>query len=79
MAKHADIRSEIATLAREKLNLQGPLPDGDLGELLDSVQRLTLVIAIEDHFQICFEPEDDEAVRTIDDVVLLVARQRESR
>jgi acyl carrier protein len=38
------------------------------------VQRLTLVVAIEDHFSLAFAPEDDEAVRSLDDVVALVAR-----
>ena len=36
--------------------------------------------AIEDHFEICFEPEDDEAAKTLDDVVRIVTqRVRERR
>jgi acyl carrier protein len=71
------LREEIIALAREKCSLDGPLPEGDLSEVLDSVQRLTLVIAIEDHYQICFEPEEDEAVVSLDDVVDLVAARIE--
>ena len=44
---------------REKLKVDAPL-DGDLADHLDSIQRLTLVVAIEDHFEICFD-ESDEA------------------
>ncbi|HCH61706.1 MAG: hypothetical protein CL927_06515 [Deltaproteobacteria bacterium] len=44
----------------------------DLAENLDSVQRLTLVVAIEDHFEICFEPEDDEEAQTLADVTRIV-------
>jgi len=71
------IRAELATLARREHILDGELPDGDLSEHLDSVQRLTLVVAIEDHFEVIFEPEDDEGIETIDQVVALVARKLE--
>ena len=50
---------------------------GDLADALDSVQRLTLVVAIEDHFQISFDPEDEGDARTIDGVVSLVMRKLE--
>ena len=68
------IRTTIADLARDELGLDGDLPEGELADALDSVQRLTLVVAIEDHFAICFEPEDDEEARTVDDVVRIVGR-----
>ena len=77
MPNNDSLRQEIIELARQKCSLDGPLPDGDLSEVLDSVQRLTLVIAIEDHYKICFEPEDDEAVISLDDVVGLVASRLE--
>ena len=40
---------------------------------------LSLVVAIEDHFEICFEPEDDELARTLDDVVRIVTMRLEER
>jgi acyl carrier protein len=46
--------------------------DSDLSEHLDSMQRLTLVVSIEDHFKICFEPEDDEQATTLGDVTRIV-------
>jgi acyl carrier protein len=69
----ADIREQLATLARDQLGWTKPLPEGDLAAGLDSVDRLALVVAIEDHYQIAFEPEDDEAATTLDDVVRIVA------
>ena len=39
---------------------------------LDSVQRLTLVVAIEDHFKICFEPEDEAQVHSLEDLVTMI-------
>jgi hypothetical protein len=67
------LRVTVADLAQRELALPGPLPPGDLAEQLDSVQRLQLVVAIEDHFRICFDPEDDAGIRTLDDAVALIA------
>lgn len=71
----SQIRLELTELARREHILEGDLPEGDLSEHLDSVQRLTLVVAIEDHFEVIFEPEDDDGIETIDQVVALVARK----
>ena len=71
----AAIRAQVEALARTELRLDGELPDGDLAEHLDSVQRLTLVVAIEDTFEVCFEPEDDEGIVTLDDVITVVHRR----
>ena len=68
----AEVRAQIDQLAKTAVGALGPLPTGDLGAHLDSVQRLSLVVAIEDHFEICFDPEDEEGVQTLDDVVALV-------
>lgn len=67
-----NLRQDILDLARRELNLDDDLPDGDLGEALDSIQRLTLVVAIEDHYKICFDPEDDQGITSVDDVARLV-------
>ena len=71
----SQIRLELTELARSEHILEGDLPEGALSEHLDSVQRLTLVVAIEDHFEVIFEPEDDDGIETIDQVVALVARK----
>ncbi len=70
----SELRDAIEAVAREELRLEGELPEGDLSAHLDSVQRLTLVVAIEDHFEIAFSPDDDEAVSTLDDVAACVQR-----
>ncbi len=75
----ADILDIVREIAARELRLQGELPTGDLSLYLDSVQRLTLVVALEDHFQICFADEDDAAVRTIDDVVRVIRARLEER
>jgi acyl carrier protein len=36
------------------------------------MDRLALVVAIEDHYEIAFEPEDEEEVRTLEDVIRTV-------
>ena len=55
-----------------QLGLAAP-PEGDeLAARLDSVQRMSLVVAIEDHFQVCFSPEDDERARSLNDLVAIV-------
>lgn len=68
-----EIRARILELARVELHMPDELPEGDLSAVLDSVQRLTLVVAIEDHFKISFSPEEDQEVRSLADVVAAVA------
>lgn len=49
------------------------LPAGDeLIARLDSVQRMSLVVAIEDHVEVGFSTEDDDRARTLVDVVSIV-------
>jgi acyl carrier protein len=79
MPDHSALRAEIVDLITAELRLPDGLPDGDLAESLDSVQRLSLVVAIEDHYEIAFDEEDDAAVTTLDDVVRLVAARLADR
>ena len=65
----------IEAIARKELRIDHPFPrDLDLAAQLDSIQRLALVVAIEDQLRICFEPEDEEQAVTLDDVVRIVSR-----
>jgi acyl carrier protein len=70
-----EIRTALAQLATEAHLHEGDLPEGDLAEHLDSVQRLTLVVAIEDHFKVCFEPEDEATLVTLDDLVRAIQQK----
>ena len=71
--REAAVKAAIEEIARRELHIQGELTGGDLSELLDSIQRLTLVVAIEDHFEVVLEPEEEATITTIDDVARLVA------
>ena len=42
----------------------------DLG--LDSLQRIALVIEIENRFRVCLEPEDEARIATIGDLVAVI-------
>ena len=39
---------------------------------LDSIQRLTLVVELENHFRVCFDPSDEVGIETFHDVVDLI-------
>lgn len=73
------IRSKVSELIQKECLHAEEMPTGDLAANLDSVQRLTLVVAIEDHFEICFDPEDEEQVETLNDVVRLIQRKLASQ
>ncbi len=45
---------------------------------LDSLNQLALVIELENHFEICFEPGSEEGIVTVGDVVALIASQLET-
>lgn len=72
----SDLDAELRALARAELRLgdDEPIPD-TLAESLDSVQRLTLVVAIEDRYAICFDPDDEQGAQTFEDVVRLVHKK----
>ncbi|MBM3461901.1 MAG: acyl carrier protein [Armatimonadetes bacterium] len=69
-----EIRAALAEIARKELRHEGPLPDGDLSALLDSMQRLALLVAVEDRFKVVIGPEHEQEIRTVDDLVNVVVR-----
>ena len=78
----AVIIGEIKRLLRESCRVEAEQigPETDLlGELqLDSVQRLTLVVELENHFAICFDPGDEAGISTVADIAERIeARLRE--
>jgi acyl carrier protein len=66
------IREILTELAARQLGLEHALYEGPLADHLDSIQRITLVVAIEDHFAICFDPAEEQDVETLADVVALI-------
>ena len=64
-----EIRKILQEIALSELGWDKPLPQGNLTEDLDSIQRLSLMVAIEDHYEIIFEPEDEAKIQTISDLI----------
>lgn len=75
----AEIRAALHDVAARELSLDGPLPEGPLQQALDSVQLLTLVVGIEDRFQIELDAADEEGLETVSQVVELIARKLHGR
>ena len=69
------IQKTLTQLAEQELGFTAGLSPGDLASQLDSVARLTLVVAIEDHFKICFEPEDEDQIHTLEQLVQLIQKK----
>ena len=63
-----EILETLRQLVQQKLKTEEPL-DGELADHLDSIQRLTLIVAIEDHFEICFDEHDESDITGLDDLV----------
>ena len=73
-----EILHAIAGVARDKLELDGELRcDMRLVEdlQLDSIRLMTLAMEVEDHFEICLDEEDEEAIMTVADLVDTVRRK----
>lgn len=66
---------DLMQLAHRELDLTDDVSLDNLAEELDSMQRLALVVAIEDHYEICFDPDDEEDIVRFTDVVTLVHRK----
>ena len=74
------VLEEVRELARVKLDYTGPLEPPmrlveDLG--LDSIRLLTLARAVEDHFQICLDEDDESELATVGDLVAIIGIKRE--
>jgi acyl carrier protein len=68
----------IRQVLREQLGWEGALgPDTRLIEdlELDSVRQLTLVVGLEDWFEVCLEEGDEEGVETVADLVEVLRRR----
>ena len=74
----AQILEGIRRVAREHLHWDGGLESStDLFRdlQLDSLKQLTFVVELENHFQIAFEPGDEDGLRTIGDVTKRIAER----
>ncbi len=71
------VLDEVRRVLREKLKRTGSIERNtyiatDLG--IDSLDQLSLVVEIENHFEICFEPDGTQPVETIGNVVDEIGR-----
>jgi acyl carrier protein len=77
-----EILQGIEEVARAHLDLSGRRlgPDLRLAEdlALDSIQRLTLAVEVENRFRICLDPEDEEGIETVGDLAAVVQRKLEA-
>jgi len=67
----------VRNVLRSHLAIAQPVDaETDLtGELqLDSLALLTLIVELENHFRICFEPDDEQGIQTVGDLVAVIAR-----
>ena len=74
--------AQVQELARERLALTGEVrPESrlieDLG--LDSLRLQALAIEVENHYEIILEPEDEEAILTVSDLVVTIDRKLAER
>lgn len=77
---HPAIFAQVREILSRHLHIQAPIElESDLRvDLhLDSIKQLGLVVELENHFRVCFEPGDEHGARTVGDVVALLARRLE--
>lgn len=73
--KPEEILAQIARLARDKLCFEGAVePKSRLAEDLglDSMHLMTLAMAVEDHFEVCLDEDDEARILTVADLVSVV-------
>jgi acyl carrier protein len=73
--RESAVAREIVRMARDELGLAGGAlaPDAALAGALDSLQLLSLVVAIEDRFRIVLEDDDAAGASSLADLARLVA------
>ena len=70
------ILADVRRILRERLRVSAPVElDTDVQRdlQLDSVRLLALVVELENHFEVCFEPGDEQGVSTVGDLVDRIA------
>lgn len=73
------VLATLASIAAEELAYAGPLTmETPLIEALrlDSIRMLTLVTAIENRLELCFDIGDEESLTTVGDLVALIRRRK---
>ena len=71
------LREQLQAIAEAELDWEGSLEDQqDLVEVfeLDSLRQLSLIVAIEDHFEILLEEGVEAELKTVGDLLSLIER-----
>lgn len=76
---HEEIRVILKEIALQELNWKEDLPSGSLSSSLDSMQKMSLVVGIEDRFLICFEPEEEETIDSVETLVSFIHTKIQDR
>ena len=77
-ARAERVRAEVIALARKELRRDLPealIGGADLAEHLDSMQRISLAVAVEDHFRICLPEEAEAEIRSLPDLVAAICAE----
>jgi acyl carrier protein len=72
------VLERIRAIAATRLRITAPVDlDSDLARdlRLDSIAMLSLVVEIENEFEICLEPDDEHGIATVGDVVTLLLQR----
>ena len=72
------ILAGIEDVARKHIGWDGAIePNMRLVEdlSLDSIKLLTLAMEVENHFKVCLDPEKDNELQTIGDLIAAIRRQ----
>ncbi len=75
---HETVLVGIIQVARKHLDWHDPVTlDMRLVEdlALDSLKLLTLAVEVENHFQICLDPEQDHELETVGDLVSAIQKR----
>ena len=72
------IRKTIQSLVHEELGWTQEIPKENLSGYLDSIQRLNLLVCIEDHYRIAFEEEEDHSIDTLEQLIGLILHKIQS-
>lgn len=74
-----DLGRIVHSVTESERDWAGELPAGELGLHFDSMQLLTLLVAVEDHFEIVLEPDDEARIQTVGDIVALIQEKTHDR
>ena len=74
--QHAQLLETLKQLAAEVLDTNVTFTEQPLSAQLDSMQRLSLMVAIEDHFEIIFEPEEEQELTGVVSLIELIESKR---